>query len=155
VAEYVADRRFGALVQVEVDALPPDELRYLYRTAVEPFWDETAYQDARAGTRGRGTRLANRAGRHMGGEHMTEQSRAELIEQLAGGDAHITAHLNSLTDEEFGQFVEIAVQLASGVLRRVTLSDGRGVLVDGDCLAQGNTNRSDELIDMVLQGVET
>lgn len=36
--------RHGALVQYEVDALDPDVLRNLYRTAVEDFWDEAAFE---------------------------------------------------------------------------------------------------------------
>jgi hypothetical protein len=39
------EQRHGSLVQYELDALPPDELRYLYRTAIDEFWDEAAYQD--------------------------------------------------------------------------------------------------------------
>ncbi|HUE34156.1 MAG TPA: hypothetical protein VMQ38_15040 [Mycobacterium sp.] len=38
------ERRHGSLVQYEVDALPPDQLRNLYRTAVDDYWDEAAYQ---------------------------------------------------------------------------------------------------------------
>jgi hypothetical protein len=37
-------RRFGELVQYEVDALPPDTLRNLYRTALGDYWDDDAYQ---------------------------------------------------------------------------------------------------------------
>lgn len=36
--------RFGELVQVELDALPPDDLRFLYEAALAPWWDEDAYQ---------------------------------------------------------------------------------------------------------------
>jgi hypothetical protein len=39
------ERRHGSLVQYEVDALPPDQLRNLYRTAIDDYWDEDAYQD--------------------------------------------------------------------------------------------------------------
>jgi hypothetical protein len=35
--------RHGSLVQYEVDALPPETLRNLYRTAVEQFWDADAH----------------------------------------------------------------------------------------------------------------
>jgi hypothetical protein len=35
----------GSLVQYEVDALPPDTLRNLYRDAVADFWDDEAYQE--------------------------------------------------------------------------------------------------------------
>jgi len=36
--------RHGTLVQVELDALPPDVLEALYRDAIEGFWDESAYE---------------------------------------------------------------------------------------------------------------
>ena len=36
--------RHGQLVQVELDALPPDVLHRLYREAVEEFWDTSAYE---------------------------------------------------------------------------------------------------------------
>jgi hypothetical protein len=36
--------RHGELVQVELDALPPDVLRDLFETALVEFWDESAYQ---------------------------------------------------------------------------------------------------------------
>jgi hypothetical protein len=36
--------RHGYLTQYEVDALPPDQLRDLYRSAVEGSWDDDAYQ---------------------------------------------------------------------------------------------------------------
>jgi hypothetical protein len=39
-------RRHGALVQVELDALPPDTLRALYAEALAPLWDEGPYQRA-------------------------------------------------------------------------------------------------------------
>jgi hypothetical protein len=52
----------------------------------------------------------------------------------------LRAYLDSLSDEGRARFAEIARQLASGELRRVTLSDGRGVLVDGDC-----THTDDEI----------
>jgi hypothetical protein len=38
------EKRHGSLVQYELDALPPDELRNLYRTAIDEFWDEDAYE---------------------------------------------------------------------------------------------------------------
>jgi hypothetical protein len=38
--------RHGELVQVELDALPPDTLRDLYRTAIADLWDTSAYQAA-------------------------------------------------------------------------------------------------------------
>lgn len=40
--------RHGELVQVELDALPPDVLRDLYRDALAGFWDRDAYRTARA-----------------------------------------------------------------------------------------------------------
>jgi hypothetical protein len=39
------ERRHGSLVQYEVDALPPEQLRNLYRTAIDEYWDEAAYAD--------------------------------------------------------------------------------------------------------------
>ncbi len=36
--------KHGELVQVELDALPPDVLRDLYRGVVSDYWDESAYQ---------------------------------------------------------------------------------------------------------------
>lgn len=38
--------RHGELVQVELDALPPDTLRGLFAEAITPFWDTSAYEDA-------------------------------------------------------------------------------------------------------------
>lgn len=38
--------RHGRLVQVELDALPPDVLRDLFEVAIEEFWDAPAYQAA-------------------------------------------------------------------------------------------------------------
>ena len=38
--------RHGALVQVELDALPPEVLRGLYADALAGFWDESAYAAA-------------------------------------------------------------------------------------------------------------
>jgi hypothetical protein len=38
------ERRHGSLVQYEVDALPPDQLRNLYRNAIADYWNEAAYQ---------------------------------------------------------------------------------------------------------------
>lgn len=40
-SQFVA--RHGALVQVELDALPPDVLERLYRDAIAEFWDESVY----------------------------------------------------------------------------------------------------------------
>jgi hypothetical protein len=42
------ERKHGSLVQYEVDALAPTDLRYLYRSAIDEFWDESAYQDVLA-----------------------------------------------------------------------------------------------------------
>ena len=39
--------RHGALVQVELDALPPDVLEELYRDAIAEFWDTSAYEAVR------------------------------------------------------------------------------------------------------------
>lgn len=39
--------RHGALVQVELDALPPDVLEQLYRDAIAEFWDTSAYEAVR------------------------------------------------------------------------------------------------------------
>lgn len=36
--------RHGELVQVEVEALDPDDLRQLVTDAIEPYWDEDAYR---------------------------------------------------------------------------------------------------------------
>jgi hypothetical protein len=36
--------RHGELVQVELDALPPDELRALFQDAIDAFWDASAYE---------------------------------------------------------------------------------------------------------------
>ena len=39
-------RRHGQLIQVELDALPPDTLRALYADALADFWDDDTYQRA-------------------------------------------------------------------------------------------------------------
>lgn len=39
---FVAE--FGELVQVELDALPPDVLRGLYQDAIERYWDRSTYE---------------------------------------------------------------------------------------------------------------
>jgi hypothetical protein len=39
-SDFVA--RYGRLVQVELDALPPDTLRDLYRSAIDGLWDDDA-----------------------------------------------------------------------------------------------------------------
>ncbi len=44
--QFVA--RHGRLVQVELDALPPDVLRSLYAEAIAEHWDEAAYEDVLA-----------------------------------------------------------------------------------------------------------
>jgi hypothetical protein len=36
--------RHGSLVQHEVDALPPDTLRDMYRSEVDRIWDQAAYE---------------------------------------------------------------------------------------------------------------
>jgi hypothetical protein len=43
-AAFVA--RHGELVQVELDALDPDDLRALFTAAVEPYWDTSLYDAA-------------------------------------------------------------------------------------------------------------
>jgi hypothetical protein len=42
-AGFVA--RHGGLIQVEVDALDPDDLRDLFQDAVDALWDQSAYDD--------------------------------------------------------------------------------------------------------------
>jgi hypothetical protein len=37
--------RHGRLVQVELDALPPDVLQSLYSKAIAPYWDKSTYDD--------------------------------------------------------------------------------------------------------------
>ena len=39
--------RHGELVQVELDALDPDDLRDLYQAAINPYWDVSAYAAVR------------------------------------------------------------------------------------------------------------
>ncbi len=41
--------RYGRLVQVELDALPPDILRALFAEAIAEFWDDDAYQESLRG----------------------------------------------------------------------------------------------------------
>jgi len=41
-------RRYGNVVQYEVDALSPDVLRDLYLTALDDFWDDDAYDEVMA-----------------------------------------------------------------------------------------------------------
>lgn len=36
----------GELVQVELDALPPEELRKLYQKQIDKYWDDRAYQES-------------------------------------------------------------------------------------------------------------
>jgi hypothetical protein len=38
------EARYGRLVQVELEALPPDVLRSLYVDAFEGYWDKSTYQ---------------------------------------------------------------------------------------------------------------
>jgi hypothetical protein len=45
-AAFIA--RHGELVQVELDALDPDDLRTLYQEAINQFWDQDAYDAAMA-----------------------------------------------------------------------------------------------------------
>jgi hypothetical protein len=44
--------RHGALVQVELDALDPDDLRRLYQAAISEFWDMSVYDAAMAQEQG-------------------------------------------------------------------------------------------------------
>lgn len=37
--------RHGALVQVELDALPPELLRELYQEAIDAFWDMSVFNE--------------------------------------------------------------------------------------------------------------
>ena len=41
---WLRPRRHGELVQVELDALPPDALHRLYEDAVAEYWDTSAYK---------------------------------------------------------------------------------------------------------------
>ena len=38
------EREDGRLVQVELDALTPDEMRALYEAAIAPLWDKTKFE---------------------------------------------------------------------------------------------------------------
>lgn len=58
--------------------------------------------------------------------------RLDMIDDLVAKGAD-REHFESMTPEQFARFCEIGLKLATGELRRVTLADGRGVLVDGDC----------------------
>jgi hypothetical protein len=57
-----------------------------------------------------------------------------MTELPADVRAWLDSLCESLDDDGRARVAETFRQLASGELRRVTLSDGRGVLVDGDCL---------------------
>jgi hypothetical protein len=59
-AGFVA--RHGALVQVELDALDPDDLRRLYQEAIDRYWDVSAYEAVRAQERQDLRRLRAAAG---------------------------------------------------------------------------------------------
>ncbi len=39
-------KKYGRLAQVELDALDPNDLRALFRTAIDQYWDDDAYDDA-------------------------------------------------------------------------------------------------------------
>jgi hypothetical protein len=39
--------KYGKLVQVELDALPPDQLRALYQAEIDRYWDMSAYEGVR------------------------------------------------------------------------------------------------------------
>lgn len=49
--------RHGELVQVELDALPPDVLQQLYTDAIDEYWDTSAYDAVVARERGERERL--------------------------------------------------------------------------------------------------
>jgi hypothetical protein len=53
--------RHGALVQVELDALPPDVLQRLYREAIDQFWDTSVYEAVRQEERAHVARLREAA----------------------------------------------------------------------------------------------
>lgn len=38
------ESEYGQNVQVEMDALPPDELRQVFADAIEPFWDNDVFE---------------------------------------------------------------------------------------------------------------
>lgn len=38
------ERKHGRLIQVELDALPPDVLRSLYQEAIDEFWDVSDFE---------------------------------------------------------------------------------------------------------------
>lgn len=42
------EARHGQLVQVELDALPPDDLRRLYQNAIDGYWDTSRYEQVLA-----------------------------------------------------------------------------------------------------------
>ena len=50
--------RHGELVQVELDALDPDDMRGLFQDKIDHYWDESAYEAVR--TRGCGQAVAQR-----------------------------------------------------------------------------------------------
>jgi hypothetical protein len=78
----------------------------------------------------------------------------DIVDGLVTTGAFDRMQLESMTPEEFIQSCEfrlvvdssVSDQIATGELRRVTLSDGRNVLVDGDCQA------TDEEIRAALEG---
>lgn len=49
-ARFIA--KHGELVQVELDALPPDVLQSLYQQALDEFWDKSAFESSLAQERG-------------------------------------------------------------------------------------------------------
>jgi hypothetical protein len=52
--------RYGRLVQVELDALPPDTLRGLFQAAIDRYWDMSAFETALARERRDRRRLGGR-----------------------------------------------------------------------------------------------
>jgi len=55
--------RHGSLMQVELDALDPDDLRALYQAAIDRYWDMSAYERVLADERADLARLRQAAGR--------------------------------------------------------------------------------------------
>jgi hypothetical protein len=59
--------RHGSLMQVELDALDPDDLRALYQAAIDRYWDTSAYErllDDEVAGRGRLRDAVDREGGH-------------------------------------------------------------------------------------------
>jgi hypothetical protein len=65
------EARFGDLVQVELDALDPDDLRDLYAAAIAEYWDESAHDAALAREKAETEELQRIAGRMRGAKKRT------------------------------------------------------------------------------------